>query len=43
MQRIYNDEYVKNEVYFDTTIENINIEVATEQLYDKIMNFYNTL
>lgn len=35
------DEYVKNEVYFDTTIENIDLEVATKQLYDKIMNFYN--
>jgi guanylate kinase len=35
------DEYVKNEVYFDTTIENIDLEVATKQLYDKIMSFYN--
>lgn len=37
------DEYVKNEIYFDTTIENIELDVATKQLYDTIMSFYNNL
>ena len=34
------DEYVNNYVYYDEVIENIDLEVATETLYQKIMNFY---
>lgn len=37
------DEYVKQAVYYDTTIENIDLEVATKQVYDEIMKFYNSL
>ena len=34
------DEYVKNYVYYDETIENINLQLATDTLYKKIMDFY---
>ena len=34
------DEYIKNDVYYDETIENIDLQVATETIYNKIMAFY---
>lgn len=37
------DEYVKNSVYYNETIENINLDEAVDNLYNKIMNYYNSL
>lgn len=34
------DEYVTNYIYYDEVIENIDLELATETLYKKIMKFY---
>lgn len=34
------DEYVKNYIYYDEVIENIDLQVATDTLYKKIMKFY---
>lgn len=37
------DEYVKNYVYYDYTIENIDLDTATKELYALIEKFYNGL
>ena len=34
------DEYVNNYVYYDEVIENIDLGVAVDTLYKKIMEFY---
>lgn len=34
------DEYVKNYVYYDEVVENIDLQLATKTLYNKIMKFY---
>ena len=36
------DEYVTNYIYYDEVIENIDLELATETLYKKIMKFYKS-
>ena len=37
------DEYVKNAKYYDVTIENIDINIATKNLYSTIEKFYNSV
>ena len=34
------DEYIKNAVYYDEIVENIDLDVAVDNIYNKIMNFY---
>ena len=34
------DEYVKNYVYYDEVIENIDLDIAVDTIYNKIMTFY---
>ena len=36
----YYDEYIKNAVYYDEIVENIDLDVAVDNIYNKIMNFY---
>ena len=33
------DEYIKNAVYYDEIVENIDLDVAVDNIYNKIMNF----
>ena len=37
------DEYIKNQVYFDTVVENIDLSKAVADVYNKIMDFYESL